>query len=165
MTSTFPFSIQGCASVHLLTGLVNLLGNLEELVIRDVLEVIPIIIFFLLSYLHFMFHFISISHHHIRISNCIFRWQFIRCSIQAKATTEIWEQGLRRLKYQELNTWRFLSLSLLVTFYLPSVLDINIKNSTLGCFLAFYHYWNFIFPLSWIGLKYQELITWMYLKI
>ena len=30
---------QGCASVHLLTGLVNLLGNLEELVVRDVAEV------------------------------------------------------------------------------------------------------------------------------
>ena len=32
---------QGCASVHLLTGLVNLLGNLEELVLRDVAEVNP----------------------------------------------------------------------------------------------------------------------------
>ena len=30
---------QGCASVHLLPGLLNQLGNLEELVVRDVAEV------------------------------------------------------------------------------------------------------------------------------
>ena len=40
---------QGCASVHLMTGLVNLLGNLEELVIRDVAEVTHSICSFNLS--------------------------------------------------------------------------------------------------------------------
>ena len=44
----FLFSVQGCASVHLLTGLVNLLGNLEELVIRDVAEVTHVNILYLI---------------------------------------------------------------------------------------------------------------------
>ena len=46
----------------------------------------------------------------------LFRWQFIRCSIQAKGRVETWEQGWRHLKYQELNTWRFLQLIIPLQF-------------------------------------------------
>ena len=80
----------------------------------------------------------------------LLRWQFIRCSIQAKGRVETWEQGWTQLKYQELNTWRFLQLIIPLQLNLWKQQILNIDG---------------IFPpggeicLQRVG-SYEEILSW-----